>query len=76
LPCIIPPGSTKGVCGNTNIPDGGGSGGAGGSGGTSAGGAGGTGGTPCALYGQSCTVTSDCCGGVPCTNGKCVYPVQ
>ncbi len=31
---------------------------------------------PCALYGQLCSTSSDCCDGVPCTNGRCEYPVQ
>jgi hypothetical protein len=30
----------------------------------------------CALYGQLCTVSADCCNGVPCTNGRCQYPIQ
>jgi hypothetical protein len=44
------------------------------------------GGTTCALYGQSCRFSSDCCGGVPCTgpagicNGQdgciCVTPIR
>ncbi len=77
LPCKAPPGSTEGICGTTNIPDGGtgGSGGSGGSGGT--GGSGGSGGTDagtCAYYGQNCTVSGDCCNNVPCTNGHCVFP--
>jgi len=33
-------------------------------------------GTPCALYGQLCTTSGDCCNGIPCTNGRCEYPVQ
>jgi hypothetical protein len=28
----------------------------------------------CALYGQTCSVTADCCNGVPCTAGKCIIP--
>jgi hypothetical protein len=32
---------------------------------------GGTGGA-CSAYGQACEMTSDCCNGVPCTNGFCV----
>jgi hypothetical protein len=27
----------------------------------------------CAAYGQVCTVSSDCCNGVPCTAGRCYY---
>ncbi len=30
---------------------------------------------PCALYGQTCSTSSDCCDGVPCTMGRCEYPV-
>jgi hypothetical protein len=32
----------------------------------------------CALYGQACTSSSQCCDGVPCdpTAGRCYYPVQ
>jgi hypothetical protein len=75
LPCTSPPGSSRGVCGqppvpppvdggnpglDANIPD-----------------------VPsdgpkptCAEYGQVCTMTSDCCNSVPCTNGRCVYIVK
>ena len=28
----------------------------------------------CKAYGQSCSQASDCCNGVPCTNGSCQYP--
>ncbi|HSQ64695.1 MAG TPA: hypothetical protein VLM85_15835 [Polyangiaceae bacterium] len=28
----------------------------------------------CALYGQTCAQSSDCCNGVPCTNGRCEVP--
>jgi len=78
LPCTMPPGSSRGVCGvpptgdagpppdgsstDGDIPDI----------------------TPppppdggvCAEYGQSCTMMSDCCNNVPCTNGRCVYIVK
>jgi hypothetical protein len=30
----------------------------------------------CASFGQVCQVSSDCCNGVPCTNGRCEYPIQ
>lgn len=70
LPCKAPPGSTKGVCGPVNIPDAGTDSGA--DSGTDAGTDSGT----CALYGQSCTTGADCCNKVPCTSGKCVYPIQ
>jgi hypothetical protein len=68
LPCTLPPGSTRGTCGNpppppdagppppvdAAVPDGG----------------------TCAEYGQSCTTNSDCCNSVPCTNGRCVYIIK
>lgn len=76
LPCKAPPGSTQGVCGSTELPDGG-VGGSGGTGGTGGSPSGGTGGTPtCSLYGQSCTTSANCCNNVPCTAGHCVYPIQ
>jgi hypothetical protein len=31
-------------------------------------------GPSCVDYGGSCTVGSECCNGVPCTNGRCRYP--
>jgi hypothetical protein len=73
--CEVPLGTTKGVCGPC--------GGTTGDGGTGTG-DGGTktdAGTPpdagsCALYGQVCTSSSQCCYGVPCTNGRCVSPIQ
>jgi hypothetical protein len=78
LPCTIPPGSSRGVCGvppsNPDAgppppPDG------------SSTDAGPPpplpdGGPSCAEYGQSCTMMSDCCNNVPCTNGRCVYIVK
>ncbi|MBI5532161.1 MAG: hypothetical protein HY898_05580 [Deltaproteobacteria bacterium] len=78
LPCVAPPGSTHGICGailedggvpDANVPDGP---------------------LPegqvpdaavpdtgptCALYGQTCTAASDCCNNVPCTQGRCLYPI-
>jgi hypothetical protein len=33
-------------------------------------------GTPCALYGQLCTTSGDCCNNVPCTNGRCEVPIN
>lgn len=70
-PCVVPTGSTNGICGGILLPDGGVTTDPGGN--TDAG----TGGT-CALYGQSCTQNSDCCSGVPCTppggGGRCRYP--
>jgi hypothetical protein len=72
--CDVPLGSTHGTCGPC---------GAASDGGTSAG----DGGTPtadgggyvdagCALYGQVCTTASDCCYGLPCTNGRCESAIQ
>ncbi len=72
LPCAIPPGATKGVCGGSVLPDGGIDPG-GGTTSTSDGGTAGDGGV-CALYGQQCAQASDCCSSVPCTNGTCHYP--
>jgi hypothetical protein len=70
LPCVIPTGAAVGTCGSppTGVDAGGG---------TDGGGAdGGDGGAPptCALYGQTCTKSADCCDGVPCTGGTCRYP--
>ncbi len=79
LPCALPAGSASGVCGGTLLPDGGVTttpppGTDGGvvqppvDGGSDAA-------APvCALYGQTCVATGDCCSGVPCTNGTCHYP--
>jgi len=85
--CQVLPGSTRGTCsGSPTGSDTGGGGSAGsGSGGSDGGGSagsssGGASGSPsdptysCGLYGQQCTQTSDCCNGVPCTGGICVYP--
>ena len=30
----------------------------------------------CALYGQVCATASDCCYGLPCTNGRCETVIQ
>jgi hypothetical protein len=58
LPCVIPTGASKGVCGpNTEPP---------GDGGTTT--------PKCALYGQDCSASTTCCDSVPCTLGKCRYP--
>jgi hypothetical protein len=82
FPCAISPGSSKGICGGTVLgdggvappPDGGGvpvtsDGGTADSGTVDAGGA-----SVCALYGQMCAQSSDCCSAVPCTGGTCHYP--
>jgi hypothetical protein len=80
LPCTIPPGSTRGVCGRPPTGDGGGP----------------TGDAtpppgsdadipdvpsdgskpPCAEYGQVCTSNGDCCNGVPCFEGRCIYVIK
>lgn len=72
LPCILQPGASKGVCElqqlDGGVPEGG----------VPEGGvpdAGVPDGSTCALYGQSCETTADCCGGIPCTNGRCVISV-
>lgn len=75
--CVTQPGSTQGTCECAPPPPDAGTGGAGGT--TGSGGAPGTGGAttpPCALYGQACSVSSDCCSGVPCDPVKktCVFP--
>jgi hypothetical protein len=62
--CYIEAGHTSGTCKAPN-PDGGTTD----SGLTDSG-------TPCASYGQICTTSSDCCNNVPCTNGRCVIPVN
>jgi hypothetical protein len=76
LPCVISPGSTSGTCGGgTTGTDGGTTG--------SDGGTTGDGGTVtdsgvapgCTLYGQTCTAAAQCCDGIPCTNGRCIYPI-
>lgn len=75
-PCVVPTGSTMGICGGTIQSDGGVApppdSGTPTDGGTT------DGGTPtdagCALYGQSCTSSGNCCDGVPCTSGTCRYP--
>ena len=30
----------------------------------------------CSLYGQTCTTSSDCCNQIPCTNGRCIIPIN
>jgi len=67
--CIEPVGSTEGICGPCPPPvppDAG----------TNDGGGPSDAGMPCALYGQECTASSQCCNDVPCSgpNGPCVTP--
>ena len=58
-------GATIGVCGGPPLPDGG----------VAPPSDSGTNPPPtCALYGQTCNVSTDCCSGVPCTAGRCRYP--
>jgi hypothetical protein len=69
IQCVQAPGSAKGVCGGSLLPDGG----------VSDAGGGSTGGDlpdggNCALYGQICNADGDCCNGVPCTSGRCRFP--
>jgi len=76
--CVLAPGSVTGTCGPCGGTTGDGGTTGGGDGGTTGGGDGGTGGGTdggCTLYGQICTTSSDCCNGVPCTNGRCETPV-
>jgi hypothetical protein len=60
--CVRPPGDATGFCGSSEPPDG-------------SGGSPGTGGGPssCALYGQSCGDSGDCCNDVPCDGGTCRF---
>jgi hypothetical protein len=60
--CEMPAGSTQGTCGPC--------------GGTSTGDGGSYPDAGCALYGQVCTTSSDCCYGVPCSDGRCESPIQ
>jgi hypothetical protein len=80
LPCIAPPGSTQGTCipvmPPNGTPDGGTTPSDSGTPPVDGGGYAPDGGYSCALYGQQCTADGDCCGGVPCTNGRCLYPVN
>jgi hypothetical protein len=78
LPCFFLPGSTQGTCvpvmppmstPDAGTPDSG-------TPPTDAGGYAPDGGYSCALYGQQCSASSPCCGTVPCTSGRCVYPVN
>lgn len=72
LPCTIPAGASKGYCGGGLLPDGGVTPDGGTipptDGGTTADGG------ACALFGQACEASGDCCNSVPCTNGTCRYP--
>jgi hypothetical protein len=66
--CVAALGSAQGVCG----PCGGAPPGDAGGGGGDAGTVPDAGGGSCALFGQICTVSADCCSGVPCTGGRCI----
>jgi hypothetical protein len=85
LPCIMPPGSTRGTCGQPPTGDAGppppppdGGGGYDGSVPPDAGvpDAPSDGPRPCTMYGQLCTSNNECCDGVPCTNGRCLIVVN
>jgi hypothetical protein len=68
--CSVPTGGTSGTCScGSNSSSSGGSSGSGSSsgGGYDAG---------CALYGQVCTSSAQCCNGVPCTMGRCIEQIQ
>lgn len=78
LPCVIPPGSTDGICGGVLVqtdagvvasPDAGS-----GNNNPDSGVATNPDGGVCALYGQTCAADGDCCAGVPCTTGRCRFP--
>jgi hypothetical protein len=65
--CIQRIGSTQGICGTPSLPPG-----------TPPATDAGTfdASTPgCAEYGQLCTTGADCCGGVACSNGRCMDPI-
>jgi hypothetical protein len=106
LPCTIPPGSTRGICGTPPVGDAGTPDGSTPPDATPPGDDAmpppddvtpppddvtpppddssivdvempdGDSGPPCAEYGQICTVNGDCCNGVPCINGRCIYIVK
>lgn len=65
--CIQPIGSTQGICGTPSLPPG--TPPATDAGATDASAPG------CAEYGQLCTTGADCCGGVACSNGRCMDPI-
>jgi hypothetical protein len=74
-PCVLPTGSTVGMCKAPpgTSPDGGII-----DAGTLPDGAPVDAGTPppgCSLYGQTCTVSGNCCNGVPCIAGSCHFPL-
>lgn len=85
IPCILQPGSTQGTCGGTL--DGGVTDGAvpdapvadapvvDAPSDAPPADAGVPDSTTCALYGQECTTTADCCNGIPCTEGRCRFSV-
>src|SRR5262249_8166003 len=78
--CATVAGSTQGTCTPPPPPTGsGGTTGAGGkTGAGGAAGAAGAGGTPpvCSEYGKLCMTGADCCNSLPCTNGRCAFPVR
>jgi hypothetical protein len=87
LPCVATPGSARGTCGGGTQPPGDAGGAPDGSTPDDSGLADQSipdGGTPpppdasvvCADYGQVCTTFADCCNGVPCTFGRCVYDIR
>jgi hypothetical protein len=59
--CQLEPGSAMGTCGPCGGQDGG-------TGGNGAGGGLADGGPGCATYGQTCTMSSQCCDNIPCSN--------
>jgi hypothetical protein len=62
LPCVLPAGGSTGTCGSSLIDAG-----APGDGGTADAGT-------CALYGQLCNSSADCCSSIPCLDGRCLTP--
>jgi hypothetical protein len=66
-------GPCEGGTGDAGTSGGGSSSGVGASsGGSSSGGTG----PSCALYGQLCSTSAQCCNGVPCSGGRCEVPLQ
>jgi hypothetical protein len=70
IPCVIQPGQTSGLCGGPS------DGGTPTDGGTTTPDGGDAG--ACTLYGQICTMSSECCAlgttAVPCIGGRCRFP--
>jgi len=68
LPCYIEPGASEGICGGEPPPDAGPDAEPPVDSGVDSGP---PPPPPCALWGQTCSVSGDCCNGIPCTGGRC-----